>query len=227
MMNRVLLRTLGGAAAVALVLGAPAGDAAAAPRGAKAKAADVKMEYLQHRRVVRRSGNRGAAVAAGIALGAIGAAAIAASRQPAYAEPYYYPPATYGYAPATYGYAPAYGYDPGSAYAPAPQYYSYGYAPSANYYYGPEQGYVTGSVYGYGQGYSYGQGGPYYDPYAAQRQAARQQQRAHREAVRRQQYQAVRGGYSWGGPAGPYGGQGQGWQQRLNEDRNHALYNMR
>ncbi len=215
MKYRVLLRALGGAAAVALVFGGSAGEGVAAPRGAKAKSPDVKVEYLQHRRVVRRSGNRGAAVAAGIALGAIGAAAIAASRQPAYAQPYAYPPATYGY-------APAYGYDPGYAYAPGA--YAYGYDPATTYYYGPDYGYATGSVYGYGHGYSE----PYYDPYAAQRQAARQQQRAYREAVRRQQYQAARG-YSWGGPVGPYHGgyARQQWEQRLNEDRNHALYNMR
>jgi hypothetical protein len=63
--------------------------------------------------------NRGAAVAAGVGLGILGAAAIAASR-PAYAEP------VYGY---EYGYEPRYVYEEPVYVAPrryyAPRYYGY------------------------------------------------------------------------------------------------------
>lgn len=76
--------------------------------------------------------NRGAAVAAGVGLGVLGAAAIAANRG-AYADPYYYGDGYYA-APAYgygYGYAPVYA-EPPVAYAPRARYYAprgYGYIP--------------------------------------------------------------------------------------------------
>jgi hypothetical protein len=93
-------------------------------------------EYSQYyRRGWHRGGNRGAAIAAGVGLGILGAAAIASSRR-AYADPYY------GYDNGYYGsgyYAPSYSYEPVYAeppvvYAPraryyAPRYRGYGYVP--------------------------------------------------------------------------------------------------
>lgn len=82
----------------------------------------AQVDYSQYYRRGWR-GNRGAAVAAGVGLGLLGAAAIAASR-PAYAEP------VYGYEPA---YEPDYVYDEPVYVAPrrhyAPRYRSYGYYP--------------------------------------------------------------------------------------------------
>ncbi|CAD5258171.1 conserved exported hypothetical protein [Bosea sp. 62] len=48
----------------------------------------AQVDYSQYYRRGWRGGNRGAAIAAGVGLGLLGAAAIAASR-PAYAEPVY------------------------------------------------------------------------------------------------------------------------------------------
>ncbi|RYE79708.1 MAG: hypothetical protein EOP19_19835 [Hyphomicrobiales bacterium] len=48
----------------------------------------AQVDYSQYHRRGWRGGNRGAAIAAGVGLGLLGAAAIAASR-PAYAEPVY------------------------------------------------------------------------------------------------------------------------------------------
>lgn len=79
-------------------------------------------DYSQYYRRGWR-GNRGAAVAAGVGLGLLGAAAIAASR-PAYAEPVYGD--GYGY---DYGYQPRYVYEEPVYVAPrryyAPRYYGY------------------------------------------------------------------------------------------------------
>ncbi|WP_066469005.1 hypothetical protein [Bosea sp. WAO] len=89
----------------------------------KSRLDSAQAEYSQYyyRRGWRY--NRGAAVAAGVGLGILGAAAIAASR-PAYAEPVY----GYGYG---YGYEPRYVYEEPVYVAPrryyAPRYY--GYAP--------------------------------------------------------------------------------------------------
>lgn len=57
----------------------------------------AQVDYSQYYRRGWRGGNRGAAIAAGVGLGILGAAAIAASR-PAYAEP-------------VYGYDDGYAYD--------------------------------------------------------------------------------------------------------------------
>ena len=81
----------------------------------------AQAEYSQY--YYRRGwrANRGAAVAAGVGLGILGAAAIAASR-PAYAEP------VYGYEYG-YGYEPRYVYEEPVYVAPrryyAPRYYGY------------------------------------------------------------------------------------------------------
>lgn len=88
----------------------------------KSRLDSAQAEYSQYyyRRGWRY--NRGAAVAAGVGLGILGAAAIAASR-PAYAEPVY----GYGYG---YGYEPRYVYEEPVYVARryyAPRYY--GYAP--------------------------------------------------------------------------------------------------
>jgi len=89
-------------------------------------------EYSQYyRRGYYRGGgwgyNRGAAVAAGVGLGVLGAAAIAANRRAYYGDPYYYGDGYYGG-----GYAPVYA-EPPVVYAPAPRYYAprygYGYIP--------------------------------------------------------------------------------------------------
>jgi len=84
-------------------------------------------QYYGHRWY--RGGNRGAAIATGVGLGVLGAAAITANR-PAYAYPYnggYYAAPAYGY-----DYAPAYGYGDGyygytPVYAEPPVIYGYGY----------------------------------------------------------------------------------------------------
>lgn len=87
----------------------------------KSRLDSAQVEYSQY--YYRRGwrANRGAAVAAGVGLGILGAAAIAASR-PVYAEP------VYGYG---YGYEPRYVYEEPVYVAPrryyAPRYY--GYAP--------------------------------------------------------------------------------------------------
>ena len=87
----------------------------------KSRLDSAQVEYSQYyyRRGWRAT--RGAAVAAGVGLGILGAAAIAASR-PVYAEP------VYGYG---YGYEPRYVYEEPVYVAPrryyAPRYY--GYAP--------------------------------------------------------------------------------------------------
>ncbi len=82
----------------------------------------AQVDYSQYYRRGWR-GNRGAAVAAGVGLGLLGAAAIAASR-PAYAEPVY----GYGYE-YDYGYQPSYVYEEPVYVAPrryyAPRYYGY------------------------------------------------------------------------------------------------------
>ena len=78
----------------------------------------AQVDYSQYYRRGWR-GNRGAAIAAGVGLGILGTAAIAASR-PRYAEP------VYGY---DYGYAPGYVYEEPVYVAPrryyAPRYYGY------------------------------------------------------------------------------------------------------
>jgi hypothetical protein len=82
----------------------------------------AQVDYSQYYRRGWR-GNRGAAVAAGVGLGLLGAAAIAASR-PAYAEP------VYGYDD-DYGYQPRYVYEEPVYVAPrryyAPRHYGYYY----------------------------------------------------------------------------------------------------
>lgn len=104
-------------------------------RGVDASRLDkAPAEYSQYRRgwgyrggYYNRGYNRGAAVAAGVGLGILGAAAIASSRR-AYADPYYYDDGYY--AAPSYGYAPVYAAPP-VVYAPAPRYYGrpYGYYP--------------------------------------------------------------------------------------------------
>jgi len=82
----------------------------------KSRLDTTQADYSQYRRW--RGGNRGAAVAAGVGLGILGAAAIAASRPayaepvygyddygPAYEEPVYVAPRRY-YGPRHYGYYP-------------------------------------------------------------------------------------------------------------------------
>ena len=83
----------------------------------------AEVDYSQYYRRGWRGGNRGAAIAAGVGLGILGAAAIAASR-PAYAEP------VYGYDNG-YGYGPRYVYEEPVYVAPR-RYYRprhYGYYP--------------------------------------------------------------------------------------------------
>lgn len=87
----------------------------------KSRLDSAPAEYSQY--YYRRGwrANRGAAIAAGVGLGVLGAAAIAASR-PAYAEP------VYGYG---YGYGPRYVYEEPVYVAPR-RYYApraYGYYP--------------------------------------------------------------------------------------------------
>ncbi len=86
----------------------------------------AQAEYSQYRRGWYRGGhyyrgNRGAAIAAGVGLGILGAAAIASSQR-AYADPYYDYDDGYYAAPV---------YAPPVVYAPAPRYYGrpYGYYP--------------------------------------------------------------------------------------------------
>jgi|GEM_PF-3349627 len=84
----------------------------------KSRLDQAQVDYSQYYRRGWR-GNRGAAIAAGVGLGVLGAAAIAASR-PAYAEP------VYGY---DYGYEPRYVYEEPVYVAPrryyAPRHYGY------------------------------------------------------------------------------------------------------
>lgn len=83
----------------------------------------AQADYSQYYRRGWRGGNRGAAIAAGVGLGVLGAAAIAASR-PRYAEP------VYGYG-GGYGYEPSYVYEEPVYVAPR-RYYGprhYGYYP--------------------------------------------------------------------------------------------------
>ncbi len=78
----------------------------AAPQGFDAARLDkAPAEYTQYYRGHRgwRGGNRGAAIAAGVGLGILGAAAVASSRR-AYADPYYYDDGYDTYEPV---YAPA------------------------------------------------------------------------------------------------------------------------
>ncbi|MCZ8042938.1 MAG: hypothetical protein O9330_10700 [Beijerinckiaceae bacterium] len=100
-----------GFAAPALAAGAPAGFDPA--RLDKAQAEYSQYRYRGYRGGWHRS-NRGAAVAAGVGLGILGAAVIA-SQNRAYAEPYY----DDGY------YAPGPVYAPAPLYAPAPVYRRY------------------------------------------------------------------------------------------------------
>jgi hypothetical protein len=91
-------------------------------------------DYSQYyRRGWYRGGyNRGAAVAAGVGLGVLGAAAIAANRRAYYGDPYYYNDGYYAAPAYGYGYAPVYA-EPPVVYAPRPRYYAprygYGYIP--------------------------------------------------------------------------------------------------
>lgn len=91
-----------------------------APSFDKSRLDAAQVDYSQYYRRGWR-GNRGAAVAAGVGLGLLGAAAIAASR-PYYAEPVY----GYGYG---YGYEPRYVYEEPVYVAPrryyAPRHYGY------------------------------------------------------------------------------------------------------
>lgn len=87
--------------------------ALAAPRGFDAARLDkAPAEYSQYRgyRGYHRGGNRGAAIAAGVGLGILGAAAIASSRR-AYADPYYYDDGYDAYEP-VYAPAPVYAAPP-------------------------------------------------------------------------------------------------------------------
>lgn len=118
--NRLLvtLAVTGGILAAGL---APAAAGESRPIGFdKTRLDAAQADYSQYYRRGWRS-NRGAAVAAGVGLGLLGAAAIAASR-PAYAEPVY----GYDY---DYGYAPRYVYEEPVYVAPrryyAPRYYGY------------------------------------------------------------------------------------------------------
>lgn len=121
-------------AAIAVLTAASVGSAAfvtpafAAPRKPSVDAGRLDLaqaDYSQYRRYYRggyyRGYNRGAAVAAGVGLGLLGAGAIAASRS-------YYGAPAYGY---DYGYEPGY-YDAPVYYAPpvryGPRYYG-GYYP--------------------------------------------------------------------------------------------------
>lgn len=67
---------------------APAFAAPAKPGVDSARLDATPADYTQYRRYHRGGGNRGAAIAAGVGLGILGAAAIAASRR-ANADPYY------------------------------------------------------------------------------------------------------------------------------------------
>lgn len=102
----------------------------AAPRGFDAAKLDkAPAEYSQyrgyrgHRGGWHRGGNRGAAIAAGVGLGILGAAAIASSRR-AYAEPYYYDNGYDAYEPV---------YAPAPIYAPAPVYRRNYYRPTYDF----------------------------------------------------------------------------------------------
>lgn len=107
-------------------------------------AADYSQYY---RRGWYRGGNRGAAIAAGVGLGVLGATAIAANRG-AYAAPYYYNGGQYAAPDYGYGYAPVYA-EPPVVYAPRYG-YGYGYAPAY-----AEHPVVYAPRYGYGYGYGH------------------------------------------------------------------------
>jgi len=89
-------------------------------------------EYSQYYRRGWHGGgySRGAAVAAGIGVGVLGAAAVAASRR-AYADPYYYNDGYYAAPGYDYGYAPVYADAP--VYAPSYGGYDYGYGSATSF----------------------------------------------------------------------------------------------
>ncbi len=130
---------IAGATALSVAVAALSGPAfAGAPSildGKRLDAAHAEYSYYRGNRGGWRGGNRGAAIAAGVGLGILGAAAIAASR-PAYADPYdvdddyvyeappravYYEPAPVYDAPV---YAPPRYYGQGYGYGPGPRYHS-------------------------------------------------------------------------------------------------------
>lgn len=115
--------SLGAAALATPVLAAPSA-------GFDQKRLDAApAEYSQYRYHRGWRGNRGAAVAAGVGLGVLGAAALAASR-PAYVDPYYVDDGYAYYGPRR----PVY-------YEPAPIYEAPVYAPPTYYGYGPDPRY--------------------------------------------------------------------------------------
>lgn len=114
----VTLAVAGGIAAAGLAP-AMAGEGRAVSVD-KSRLDAAQVDYSQYYRRGWR-GNRGAAIAAGVGLGVLGAAAIAANRR-AYYEP------SYGYD--DYGYEPGYVYEEPVYYRPRVRYYAprhYGY----------------------------------------------------------------------------------------------------
>ena len=103
---------------------APAFAAPAKPGVDQARLDRAAADYSQYRRYHRGGGNRGAAIAAGVGLGILGAAAIAANRG-AYADPVYDDGPAYGYEP-DYVYEPGYArsYAPAEVYVPRQRHYN-------------------------------------------------------------------------------------------------------
>lgn len=117
----VTLAVAGGIVAAGLVP-AMAGEGRAVSVD-KSRLDAAPADYSQYYRRGWRGSNRGAAIAAGVGLGVLGAAAIAANRG-SYYEP------SYGYY--DYGYEPSYTYEEPVYYQPRVRYYAprhYGYYP--------------------------------------------------------------------------------------------------
>jgi hypothetical protein len=122
-LRKIAVIGLASASLVTAGIVSPAVAGPAKPGVDSARLDRAAADYTQYRRYHRGGGNRGAAIAAGIGLGILGAAAIAANRG-AYADSVYDDGPGYGYAP-DYGYEPGYvrSYAPVHVYEPRQRYY--------------------------------------------------------------------------------------------------------